>query len=805
MLGNVGPDHPTKTPGVYTQMANTIILKRSATPGNVPTTAQLELGEIAINTYDGKVFIKKSVAGTPSIVEVGAVTSVNTLTGAVVLDSDDVSEGASNQYFTDARARGALSAGTGISFNSGTGAISTVQNIATTAKPEFAGVTLTAESTVRNIMPAANNTYDIGSPSMTFRHVYVGPGSLYVNGKQVITDDSGTITVSTDLDQNLQFKTTGSGALQLVCGASGTITMNGTVQIASGNNITDSAGVKVQFGDAIEMNSNKIIGLGAPSASTDAATKGYVDTQVGAISTSSISQGNSNVTVTDSGSGTVTVSVDGSTALTVNSAGVTVAGNLTVSGTTTTVESNTVSIADNILTLNSDASGAPTQNAGIEVERGDEANVQIRWNEGSDVWQFTNDGATYVQIATSTDTLTEGSTNLYHTTARARGALSASTASGAAYNSSTGVISLASIPNSSLANSSVTVNGAAIALGGSATLDTDDIGEGSNLYFTNARARSAISVSGSLSYNSSTGVVSYTTPGSDSITEGSTNLYFTNARARSALSHTTGAAGYNSTTGVITIPGTTAHITEGSNLYYTDARARSAISVSGSLSYNSSTGVISYTTPSTSSITEGTNLYYTDARARAALSFTAGSGAYNSSTGVITIPTNTNQLTNGAGFVTSSGVTSVATGNGLTGGTITGTGTLSMSGSYTGNFAVTGNITATGEVTAYYSDQRLKTDINPIEGALSKVMAIGGYTYKANEVAAELGVSNFDNQIGLLAQEVEAVMPELVTESALAGYKTIRYDKVVSVLVEAIKEQQRMIEDLRQEVKKTLH
>jgi len=57
----------------------------------------------------------------------------------------------------------------------------------------------------------------------------------------------------------------------------------------------------------------------------------------------------------------------------------------------------------------------------------------------------------------------------------------------------------------------------------------------------------------------------------------------------------------------------------------------------------------------------------------------------------------------------------------------------------------------------------------------------------------------------ILAGEVEAVMPELVTESGLAGYKTIRYDKVVSVLVEAIKEQQAMIEELRRDVKKTLH
>lgn len=59
----------------------------------------------------------------------------------------------------------------------------------------------------------------------------------------------------------------------------------------------------------------------------------------------------------------------------------------------------------------------------------------------------------------------------------------------------------------------------------------------------------------------------------------------------------------------------------------------------------------------TAQVTEVTNLYYTDARARASNSFTTGSGAYNSSTGVITIPTNTNELTNGAGFVTASSST----------------------------------------------------------------------------------------------------------------------------------------------------
>jgi hypothetical protein len=70
------------------------------------------------------------------------------------------------------------------------------------------------------------------------------------------------------------------------------------------------------------------------------------------------------------------------------------------------------------------------------------------------------------------------------------------------------------------------------------------------------------------------------------------------------------------------------------------------------LQYVSATSLWTKVAGTTSNISEGSNLYYTDARSRAALSFTAGSGAYNSTTGVITIPTNTNQLTNGASFIT---------------------------------------------------------------------------------------------------------------------------------------------------------
>ena len=111
-------------------------------------------------------------------------------------------------------------------------------------------------------------------------------------------------------------------------------------------------------------------------------------------------------------------------------------------------------------------------------------------------------------LTLDTDDIGEGSTNLYYTDARSRAALSGNASTGLSYNNSTGVLSLASIPNTSLTNSNVTINGTSIALGGSATFSTTDIGEGTNLYYTDARARAAISgdASTGFSYNNSTGV-----------------------------------------------------------------------------------------------------------------------------------------------------------------------------------------------------------------------------------------------------------------------------------------------------------
>jgi Chaperone of endosialidase len=122
------------------------------------------------------------------------------------------------------------------------------------------------------------------------------------------------------------------------------------------------------------------------------------------------------------------------------------------------------------------------------------------------------------------------------------------------------------------------------------------------------------------------------------------------------------------------------------------------------------------------------------------------------------------------------------------GSTATITNSLSTSGgSIGGAIAVTGAITATGEVTAYYSDLRLKTNIVPIADALEKVEALNGVTFDPNETALALGIDN-THQMGVIAQEVEAVAPELVVDSAFAGFKTVKYDKLTALLIEAVKE-----------------
>ena len=239
----------------------------------------------------------------------------------------------------------------------------------TLTSPVIAGASVTG-----HILPATNDTYDLGSASYMFRDIYVGPGSLYVNGQKVLQTVAGDVIITADANENLALKTSGSGNVELDPTGTGVVSIKGALSMEAGSNIASADGNAVTFGGAISADS-----MSSKTANTD-------------------------LSLTANGTGKVYLNDNAEV-----SGNLVVGGNLTISGTSTTVNTETISLADNIIDLNSNfTTGSPTESAGLRIMRGDSANVQIRWNESSDIWDFTNDGTNYSAIVStsSTDTLT---------------------------------------------------------------------------------------------------------------------------------------------------------------------------------------------------------------------------------------------------------------------------------------------------------------------------------------------------------------------------------------------------------------
>ncbi|HNV81355.1 MAG TPA: tail fiber domain-containing protein [Tenuifilaceae bacterium] len=111
-----------------------------------------------------------------------------------------------------------------------------------------------------------------------------------------------------------------------------------------------------------------------------------------------------------------------------------------------------------------------------------------------------------------------------------------------------------------------------------------------------------------------------------------------------------------------------------------------------------------------------------------------------------------------------------------------------------GTYSTPLNRTADGTLTTATSDVRLKTDIATLDNALNKVLQLRGVSFKWKDNPA------MGSRIGFIAQEMEPVLPELVFTNEADGYKGVNYAEVTAVLVEAVKEQQKMIEELKAEI-----
>ena len=348
------------------------------------------------------------------------------------------------------------------------------------------------------------------------------------------------------------------------------------------------------------------------------------------------------------------------------SGNVTIGGNLTVNGTTTTINTATLNVSDNIIVLNNDVTGTPSENAGIEVERGTSANVAVRWNETSNIWEITQNGSNYYRILTTND---EGSGN----------GLDSDTLDGQegsyyrnASNINTGTLASARLPDLAVSDFA----NAAIQLGSEAFSDSDTI------LMTAAAIQDKIE---SYGYTTSIGDITGVTAGAG-LTGGGTSGSVT-----LDIGAGTGISVASNSISVTLSPFDTDDLSEGTNLYYTATRANAAIDARVTTAFVNALNV--------NAITLGgqTSTYYRNATninagtlssARlpdltvadfAGAAIQLGSEAFVDSNTVLMTAAAIQDKIESYGYTTSIGdITAVTAGNGLTGGGTSGGVTLNI-------------------------------------------------------------------------------------------------------------------------------
>lgn len=318
-------------------MAQTILIKRST---STATPTALANGELAYSASSNKLFIGRPGGSTGDIDAIGGKYYTDILTGATASNT------ASKLVLRDGS--GNFAAGTI------TGALTGNASTATTL------------ATARNFSVSG----DITAPNVAF------------NGSAVV----GLVSTLATVNSNVGNFGTTTAIPVITVNAKGLVTAVSTAAIVTSWNLDADTGTT----NAVAGGETLTVAGGTGVATSVSGNTVSIAIGQAVATTSNVTF--NNVAVNG------TLSSDDITAATMTASGhVVVQGNLTVNGTTTTVNSNTVAIGDSIMTLNSDETGTPSENAGFEVERGTSTNVSVLWNEASDYWQI-NDGSTTSKV-----------------------------------------------------------------------------------------------------------------------------------------------------------------------------------------------------------------------------------------------------------------------------------------------------------------------------------------------------------------------------------------------------------------------
>jgi hypothetical protein len=211
-----------------------------------------------------------------------------------------------------------------------------------------------------NLMPASNNVGQIGGAGSMFKHMYVGPSSLYINGQQTLSTGANTIVFSADADQTIAIQTSGTGDISFAPNGTGSVLLKGPLLVYPNKSISSSDGNPVQFGSPIGIDN-----IGSHTANGD------------------ITIGSANATGVLNGSGIVKTAGNFTAAnitanSTITSANIVVTGNLTVSGTTTFINSTSLQIVDPVIEL-----GRAANNAGLVSDDGKDRGALLHYYTAS--------------------------------------------------------------------------------------------------------------------------------------------------------------------------------------------------------------------------------------------------------------------------------------------------------------------------------------------------------------------------------------------------------------------------------------